>query len=63
MRCRKLKGRSVPTVAFSESFGEGGGNSTLHYYMASAFEQIYGPPDGQVSFTGIRSLEATKLQI
>lgn len=47
--CRKLKQDRVPTVAFSESFGEGGGSATLHYYLASAFEQIYVPDDGHVS--------------
>ena len=49
---RKLKQDGVPTVAFSESFGEGGGSATLQYYLASAFEQIYVPEDGHVSFPG-----------
>lgn len=53
---RQLKKDSVPTVAYSDSFDEAGSNGTLHYYLASAFDQIYVPEAGQVSFTG----ESTK---
>ena len=50
---RKLKKDAVPTVAYSDSFGESGeGNGTLGYYLASAFDQIYVQQNGLVSFTG-----------
>ncbi|KAL0021728.1 hypothetical protein WJX79_008882 [Trebouxia sp. C0005] len=49
---RKLKQDDVPTVAYSDSFGEGGGSGTLGYYLASAFDQIYVQETGLVSFTG-----------
>ena len=51
--CRKLKQDAVPTVAYSDSFGEGGGSGTLGYYLASAFDQIYVQETGLVSFTGL----------
>lgn len=38
-------------IAFSESFGEGG-DGTLHYYLASAFESIWLQPSGSVDVTG-----------
>ena len=56
--CRKLKKDKVATVAFSESFGESGQPATLHYYLASAFEQIYVPEDGHVSLPGIHDAAA-----
>ena len=49
---RQLKKDTVPTVAYSDSFGEGGSNGTLSYYLASAFDQIYVQETGLVSFTG-----------
>ncbi|KAL0050980.1 hypothetical protein WJX82_011683 [Trebouxia sp. C0006] len=49
---RKLKQDAVPTVAYSDSFGEGGGSGTLGYYLASAFDQIYVQETGLVTFTG-----------
>ncbi|KAL0032135.1 hypothetical protein WJX77_007069 [Trebouxia sp. C0004] len=49
---RELKQDAVPTVAYSDSFGEGGGSGTLGYYLASAFDQIYVQETGLVSFTG-----------
>ena len=49
---RQLKKDAVPTVAYSDSFDEGGSNGTLQYCLASAFDQIYVPEAGQVSFTG-----------
>jgi len=51
--CRKLKQDAVPTVAYSDSFGEGGGSGTLGYYLASAFDQIYVQETGLVTFTGL----------
>ncbi|WP_282607281.1 signal peptide peptidase SppA [Pelagibius sp. Alg239-R121] len=41
------------SVAFAESFGEGG-NGTLHYYLASSFEELWLQPSGDVDITGIR---------
>ena len=52
LACRQLKEDTVPTVAYSDSFGEGGSNGTLGYYLASAFDQIYVQETGLVSFTG-----------
>lgn len=49
---RKLKQDAVPTVAYSDSFGEGGSSGTLGYYLASAFDQIYVQETGLLSFTG-----------
>jgi protease-4 len=40
------------TVAFAESFGEGG-NGTQHYYLASAFERIWLQPSGDLDLTGV----------
>ena len=42
----------MPTVAYSDSFGEAGGNGTVPYYLASAFDQVYVHETGMVSFTG-----------
>ena len=53
--CRELKKDAVPSVAYSDSFGEGGATGTLGYYLASAFEQIYVQQNGLVSFTGMFS--------
>jgi protease-4 len=39
-------------VAFAESFGEGG-DGTLHYYLASAFEEVWVQPSGNLDITGI----------
>lgn len=49
---RQAKADSVPTVAYSDSLGEGGGGGTVPYYLASAFDQIYVHETGLVSFTG-----------
>ena len=40
------------TFAFAESFGEGG-DGTRHYYPASAFEQVYMQPSGDLDLTGL----------
>ena len=43
-----------PAVAFAETFGEGGpGNGA--YYLATAFEEIWLQPSGDVGLTGILS--------
>jgi len=39
-------------VAFAESFGEGG-NGTLHYYLASAFGEVWMQPSGNFDVTGL----------
>ena len=39
-------------VAFAESFGEGG-NGTLHYYLASAFGEVWLQPSGNFDVTGL----------
>lgn len=49
---RQARADSVPTVAYSDSLGEGGGGGTVPYYLASAFDQIYVHETGLVSFTG-----------
>lgn len=61
--CRRLKQDTVPTVAYSDSFGEGGGSGTLGYYLASAFDQIYVQETGLVSFTGLPICTSTLLHI
>ncbi len=40
------------TIAFAESFGEGG-NGTLHYYLASAFGEVWLQPSGGFDVTGL----------
>ena len=50
--CRQAKADSVPTVAYSDSFGEAGSSGTVPYYLASAFDQVYVHETGMVSFTG-----------
>ncbi len=39
-------------VAFAESFGEGG-NGNLPYYLATAFDEIWMQPSGELQLTGI----------
>ncbi len=41
-----------PTVAFSETFGEAT-NGSFGYYLASAFQEIYLQPSGDVNLTGV----------
>lgn len=41
------------TLAFAESYGEGG-DGTLHYYLASAFEELWLQPSGDLDITGIQ---------
>ncbi|MFG1999151.1 signal peptide peptidase SppA [Spirillospora sp. NPDC048911] len=40
------------TVAWAETFGEGG-RGTVPYYLASAFDKVYLQPTGEVGLTGI----------
>ena len=39
-------------IAFAESFGEGG-DGTLHYYLASAFGEVWLQPSGGFDVTGL----------
>ena len=48
---QELRDTGKFALAFSESFGEGG-DGTLHYYLASAFESIWLQPSGGVDITG-----------
>jgi len=42
-----------PTIAYAETFGEGG-DGTLDYYLASAFDEIWLQPSGEVAITGLQ---------
>ena len=46
-----FKDSGKPAIAFAETFGEGG-DGTVHYYLASAFDEIWVQPSGEVSVTG-----------
>jgi protease-4 len=50
----RLRASGTPTVAHAETFGEGG-NATLAYLLASAFEEIHLQPSGSVSLQGVAS--------
>jgi protease IV len=48
----RFRGKNKFTIAFAETFGEfGPGNNA--YYLATAFEQVYLQPSGDVGLTGI----------
>ncbi len=55
-----FKQSGKPAIAFAETFGEGG-NGTIHYYLASAFDEIWVQPSGEVAVTGF-SLETPFLR-
>ena len=40
-------------IAFAESFGESG-NGNTHYYLATAFDEIWLQPSGEIGLTGVR---------
>ena len=42
-----------PTIAYTETFGEGG-DGTLDYYLASAFDEVWMQPSGEIAMTGLR---------
>lgn len=42
-----------PTIAYAETFGEGG-DGTLDYYLASAFDEVWMQPSGEIAMTGLR---------
>ncbi len=48
----ELRAKGAFAWAFAESFGEGG-NGTIHYYLASAFDQVWLQPSGDLGLTGI----------
>lgn len=47
-----FRGQGKFTIAFAEGFGEGGGG-TRHYYLASAFEEVWLLPSGTLGLTGV----------
>jgi len=49
---RSLKQDSVPTVAFTDSFGGAESCGTHAYYLASALKQVYVQPEGTWAVTG-----------
>lgn len=49
---REVRAAGKLTVAWAETFGEGGGG-TVPYYLATAFERIYLQPTGEVGLTGV----------
>ena len=50
---RAFRERGKFTVAFAETFGEAGTGNT-HYYLATAFEEIWLQPSGEVGLIGAR---------
>ena len=42
----------MPTVAFADSFDGEDDSGTRSYYLASAHDQVYAQPTGQLGFTG-----------
>jgi protease-4 len=48
----RFRAAGKETVAFAESFGEGG-LATVDYYLATAFERIHLQPHGQVHMDGV----------
>lgn len=49
---KAFRAKGKKTVAFADTFGEGGG-ATGSYYLASAFEKVYVQPSGDVGLTGV----------
>ncbi|MFC5184724.1 signal peptide peptidase SppA [Actinomadura harenae] len=47
-----LRKSGTYTVAWAETFGEGG-RGTVPYYLASAFDRVYLQPTGEVGLTGV----------
>ena len=47
----RFRAAGKPTFAFADSFGEGG-RSSQAYYLATAFEQIWLQPSGELGVTG-----------
>ncbi|ATB51547.1 signal peptide peptidase SppA [Corallococcus macrosporus] len=49
---KAFRAKGKKAVAYSDTFGELG-NSTLAYYLASAFDEIYLQPSGDVNINGL----------
>ncbi|MEU6035798.1 signal peptide peptidase SppA [Actinomadura sp. NPDC047616] len=49
---RALREAGKLTVAWAETFGEGG-HGSVPYYLATAFDRIYLQPSGEVGLTGV----------
>ncbi|MHA3704090.1 signal peptide peptidase SppA [Jatrophihabitans sp. YIM 134969] len=49
-----FRGSGKPTVAWAETFGDGG-NGTADYVLASAFERIWLMPAGELALLGVAS--------
>lgn len=49
---KAFRAKGKKAVAYTDSFGELG-NSTLAYYLASAFDEIYIQPSGDVNINGL----------
>ena len=47
-----FRGQGKFALAFAESFGEGG-DGTRHYYLASAFDEVWLLPSGNLGLTGV----------
>ncbi len=47
-----FRGQGKFAVAFAETFGEGG-DGNVHYYLATAFDEIWLQPSGDVGLTGV----------
>jgi protease IV len=50
----KFRAKKKPAVAFAETFGEFGPGGAA-YYLATAFDQIYLQPTGELGLTGIEA--------
>jgi protease IV len=48
---KEFRSKGKFAVAFAETFGEAG-NGNTHYYLATAFEEIWLQPSGDVNLTG-----------
>ena len=51
-RCAELPGQGKLTVAWAETFGEFG-RGTVPYYLATAFDEVWLQPSGDVGLTGV----------
>lgn len=49
---KAFRAKGKKAVAYSDTFGEQG-NSTIGYYVASAFDEVYIQPSGELNITGL----------
>ncbi len=49
---KAFRAKGKKAIAFTDTFGEGGG-ATSAYYLAAAFDEIYIQPSGDVNLTGV----------